>query len=191
MRLTLKHGVLIACLIIVFLFFYILNPLCFFWGFDASYDHRFYFSIVSVFATTILSLMAVVLGWFYYFDKERRSQLKFIISKLDRYDFIVTKILYLDVKNQTELDILRAEKSKLVHLIQTMMENVKLPDADMEGFIKLNSFVDKDDFISSDSLNNLNKIKKDKKSRSELSTRIERYGDKFVEAQNSIVKNIK
>ena len=173
---------------LLFLFFYIILPSCI--KFNISDGLRNYFSVLSIFVTSILSIIAIILGGFYYFDKERRNKLAIMISELDKYDSIIERILYLDIKNQAELNILRSQKDKIVDVIQMAFElNVKIPEDDFQYFIALNSLVDNDKFISS---NNYKKICLDaKKQSTELELLIMNYECRFAEAKKAFIKNIK
>ena len=173
---------------ILFVLFFIIIPFCI--KIELSDKTINYFPVLYVFTTSILSIVAIMLGFYYYSDKVRRNQLTTIISELDKYDSIVTRILYIDVKNQAELNILRAEKSKVVDVIQMALDySVKIPTEDVRCFIKLNSFVDKNEFISSNNLKTIKKyVEKHSKERASL---VEAYGFLFITTKRAFLKNIK
>lgn len=113
--------------------------------------YRNYYSIVSSIISSVIGITGIILGLFYYFDKERRSKVKILKEEIENYDLCVKKILKFEVENAAELKNLRIKIESINNRIEMMLNDdskfLQLNDKDTKAILKINSVVDKSNVI--------------------------------------------
>jgi hypothetical protein len=121
-----------------------------------------YYGILTSFNTLILGTAGLILGYFYYKDKNRtdqslatierkRKRLDDLIDKIDLFDSQVDALLQRQFKDENELFLLRNKIIRSFETIEIMLELnedlLGLHKEDLRDIIKVNSFVEKNDLI--------------------------------------------
>jgi len=121
-----------------------------------------YYGILTTFTTLILGTAGLILGYFYYRDKNRteqslatlerkRKRLDDLIDKLDLFDSQVDALLLRQFKDENELFLLRNKITRSFETIVIMLEQnedlLGLHKEDIREIIRVNSFVEKNDLI--------------------------------------------
>lgn len=137
-------------------------------------DANTYYSILSSSTGIIMGLGGLVLGVFFYhnrnkFDGEniknerQYRRMEVFLQELNEYDRMVHKILSLNISNDNDLTNARCEMNHSYEIIESMLEDglglLGLDDKDLNAFIKLNSYVDQCEAISNKELKYLDKDK--------------------------------
>jgi len=112
--------------------------------------------------TVIVSLLALLLGVFYFFHRQkydnnariaetRRQQLKVLSKQLCIYDSYVEELLNKIPSSEKELLFLRNKISKQSEIINIMLKGykdiLKFSQSDMDSFLELDAYVDKSEVI--------------------------------------------
>ncbi len=123
---------------------------------------RNYYNIVSSIISSLVGITGIILGLFYYFDKERRRKIDILKTEIEQYDLCVKSILKLCIKNENELKEIRIKIDSINDRINMMLDSdkqfIRLNDADVSTILRVNSIVDKSEVIMRTSFKNL-KIK--------------------------------
>ena len=152
-----------AILFVVFLFFYVLVP-----GLINNAPRlellRNYFTIVSSYSTAIIACFGLLLGVFYYFDKngveqynkdleKRKYYGNAILDELNGYDDYLESIFAKNFNSPTELELLREKANNKFDNIELLAEESKkiliLADTDTKEIMKLNSLISNSDELMS------------------------------------------
>lgn len=132
------------------LYFIIIYPNCYI-SLDTLEAKRNYFSIVGSIVASIIGITGVLVGAFYYFDKERRNKLSQLKSSIEKYDDIVMEILNLEISSDSELKTKRALLTRVNEQIELMLDNKTgfLPFRKKSAMkiLAINSFVEKSDLL--------------------------------------------
>lgn len=157
-----KKGIIIICLILTALvfIFYIYCPF-----FGNSYnlsEKQKYFSIIGSFSVLFTSIIGLLLGSFYYFDKLKNDELNFkkeksrqklslLLQELINFDELVDQVINKQFKNRKTLDYIRNKISRSFEIIEILItqnkEILDLSDNDINKILEVNSFVDKSQTI--------------------------------------------
>ena len=112
---------------------------------------RNYYNIISSITSTIVGITGIVLGLFYYFDKERRNKNSILKKCIEEYDHCVKRILKMNFKDDKELKDLRIQIESINDNINLMMDNkihfLQLSDNQISKILKVNSYVNKSEVI--------------------------------------------
>lgn len=112
---------------------------------------RNYYNIVSSIISSLVGITGIILGLFYYFDKERRSKVKILKDEIENYDLCVKKILKFEVENAADLKNLRIKIESINNRIEMMLNDdskfLQLNDKDTKAILKINSVVDKSNVV--------------------------------------------
>lgn len=125
---------------------------------------RNYYNIVSSITSSVVGITGIILGMFYYFDKERRSKTNILKKEIEDYDACVKKVLKLSVKNQDELHEVRIKIDSINDRINMMLDNdtkfIRLDDKHVSKILNINSVVEKSEVIMRISFDELKKADK-------------------------------
>lgn len=112
---------------------------------------RNYYNIISSITSSLVGVTGIILGLFYYFDKERRRKIYILKDEIENYDFCVKQILKLCVENDTELKNIRTKIDSINDRINMMLDSgrkfIQLDDKDVSTILSINSLVDKSEVI--------------------------------------------
>lgn len=121
-------------------------------GIAPSLDRfRNYYNIVSSIISSLVGVTGIILGLFYYFDKERRTKTKILKKSIEEYDCCVKQILKLQVSDDEELKKLRIKIDSLNDSINIMLDNsidfIQLSDDKISEILRINSIIDKSEVV--------------------------------------------
>lgn len=112
---------------------------------------RNYYNIVSSIISSIVGITGIILGLFYYFDKERRSKTHILKKEIEDYDTCVKKILKLNIKNEEELKEIRTKIDSINDRINMMLDNgtkfINLDEKHISTILYINSVVEKSEVV--------------------------------------------
>ena len=112
---------------------------------------RNYYTIVNSITSSLVGLAGIILGAFYYFDKERRSKTMILKKSIEEYDACVKQILKLQVRDDEELKKLRTKIDSLNDGINIMLDNkinfIQLSDDKISEILRINSIIDKSEVV--------------------------------------------
>jgi hypothetical protein len=163
-----KLRIVLAMILLVLLviYFYIYFPYC-----NCRYtldELQKYFAILNTFTTLLIGFLGLIVGIYYYYDKEsRRPKLKFLLDELNSYDQLLIDLFNMTFMNQKELDILRGKISRGFEMIVLILEAgysaLKFSKDDTRAILRVNSFVDNSEVMMRtpfDLLNEINLLEK-------------------------------
>jgi hypothetical protein len=126
---------------------------------------RNYYNIISSIISSLVGITGIILGLFYYFDKERRRKIDILKTEIEEYDSCVKLILKLCIKNKNELDKTRIKIDSINDRINMMLDSdkkfIQLNNADISTILRINSIVDKSEVIMRTSFNKLKSADRD------------------------------
>lgn len=112
---------------------------------------RNYYTIVNSITSSLVGVTGIMLGVFYYFDKERRLKTGVLKSTIEEYNSCVKQILKLNVKDAKELKKLRMSIGELNDSICLMLDNgirfLQLSDKKISQILRINSIVEKSEVV--------------------------------------------
>lgn len=115
--------------------------------------YRNYYNIVSSIISTVVGITGIILGLFYYFDKERRNKTSILKKAIEEYDLCVKRILKLNFKDEDELNELRIQIESINDNINLMLDNkihfLRFSDEQVSKILQINSLVNKSSVIMS------------------------------------------
>lgn len=115
--------------------------------------YRNYYSIVSSIISSVVGITGIILGLFYYFDKERRNKTSILKKAIEEYDLCVKRILKLNFKDEDELNELRIQIESINDNINLMLDNkihfLRFSDEQVSKILQINSLVNKSSVIMS------------------------------------------
>lgn len=125
---------------------------------------RNYYNIVSSITSSIVGITGIILGMFYYFDKERRSKTNILKKEIEDYDTCVKNILKLTIKDEEELKETRTKIDSINDRINMMLDNdtkfIRLDDRHVSKILNINSVVEKSEVIMRISFDELKRVDK-------------------------------
>lgn len=148
-------------LLIIFIFIFIYIPF-FEITFANSNEKLTYFKITGIFFTCLIGLIGTAYGLFYYFDKKdfeiskiiadnKISQLNTLLRYLGEHNQLVSKILFKELKDDNELNLIRYNIRNKIELVYLMIDKcnmtMKLTDRDIAIISNYHAFVDKNYLI--------------------------------------------
>jgi hypothetical protein len=162
MRINLKIIFVVFIILLCIFIFYIYCPY-------HAYNYKLnelkdYFAVVNTFTTLIIGIIGLIIGLFYYYDKEsRRPRVKYLLDNLNSYDNLLTDFFNMSFNNQKELDALRNKISRGFEMIELILNSsfliMKFSDDDIRTILKINSYVDKSEVIMRTPFPSLEKVK--------------------------------
>lgn len=112
---------------------------------------RNYYTIISSIISSLVGITGIILGLFYYFDKERRSKTMILKNVIEEYDGCVKQILKLQIRDDEELKKLRTKIDSLNDSIDIMLDNkihfIQLSDDKISEILHINSIIDKSEVV--------------------------------------------
>jgi hypothetical protein len=112
---------------------------------------RNYFTAYNAICTSVIGITGAYLGAYYYFDKERKNKVQYIINALNEYDDHVMAIIDHRFRSQHELDLLRQNVSRMFEPIEMIIDKqnsiFSFSDSDAKKILDINNFVDKSELL--------------------------------------------
>jgi hypothetical protein len=131
-----------------------------------------YYAVLSSVSTIILGCLGIIIGYFYFNDqknthlisqkKEQQCRrLEAFLLKLDKYDEYVHRVLAPSIPNEKELKLIRTYIVASFESVQAVLEQgyelLGITEDDTRAILKVNSFVDNNEIITSYSYTKLMK----------------------------------